>query len=490
MCKKMKNTTAIKIIIILSFFIMPSIVSARTFNPNYIISDEEILDHKAMTLDEIQKFLIRKGSFLSSYRSPDYNGNIISASEIIYNAAANNFDCTGIKEITSSSTLADRMAKCLKIRLNPKFLIVLLQKEMSLIEDSSPTQRQLDWAAGYGCPDGGGCDNYWKGFGKQVNSAALQFYDYMANPQSYKYKAGQTYIFSNPYGTIKNEPMQVTPLNQATAALYNYTPHVYNGNYNFFNIWQRYFTKSYPDGSLLQAKGEQVVWLIENGYRRPFLSKGALTSRFDIKKVILVNKSDLDKYDQGKAIRFSQYSIVRTPKGAIYLLIDDKRRGFKNMEAFRKIGINPEEVIDVSWDDIADYAEIEPITTTSTYPIGALLQNKKTGGIYWVINGTKSPILDRVFLKTTFKNRKPIQVKPDELEKYTTVDPYLYKNGELLSSQSSSAVYLISGGLRHAINSAEIFLEMGYKWQNVIQVPDKILERYEEGDPIIDSSGI
>jgi hypothetical protein len=74
------------------------------------------------------------------------------------------------------------------------------------------------------------------------------------------------------------------------------------------------------------------------------------------------------------------------------LLVDDKRRGFTSQKAFTKMGFNKREVIKGSWDELAVYKESTPITVTSTYPTGALLQNKKTGGVYWVEEGNKFPI--------------------------------------------------------------------------------------------------
>lgn len=461
-------------------------VKAATFDPSNIISDEEILDYNSMSLNDIQNFLVSKSSFLASYSCLDAYGVSRKASEIIYNAASNNYDCSDAVDLSDNPTDDEKALKCRKVTISPKFLLVLLQKEQSLIDDSSPSQSRLDYATGYGCPDGGGCNNRWKGFGKQVNSAALQFRDYMDNPQYYTYKAGVTYTFTNPYGTISKEPIIVTPANQATAALYNYTPHVYNGNYNFYNLWQKYFTKNIIEGSLVQANGEPGVWLIQDGKKRPFLSKGALTSRFDINKIIKVNKSDLDKYEKGSPIKFAQYSLVRSPRGTIFLLVDDKKRGFTSGEAFKKMGFNPEEVTNASWEDINAYADGQNITATSTYPTGALLQDKKTGGVYWVYEGTKAPIIDRVFLATKFKGKKIVPSSPDELANYTKVNPVLFGDGELLKSPNSPSVYVISNGKKRAINSGELFEKLGYKWINIITVSPQVLYLYQEGDPITD----
>ena len=464
-------------------FYAPKAVQAEGFDPNNIIGDLEILDHTTMNLTDIQQFLVAKGSFLANYSCADVNGVIRKASEIIYNAAVSSYDCDGAI-LSDSPTDSEKSLKCRKVTINPKFLLVLLQKEQSLIEETSPSQRSLDWATGYGCPDSGGCNERWRGFGKQVNSAALQFRDYLDNPQLYTYKAGGAYIFTNPYGTISKEPIAVTPANQATAALYNYTPHVYNGNYNFYKIWQRYFTKVYPDGSLLQAQGEPGVWLLQNGLKRPFISKNALTSRYDLKKIIAVNKSDLDKYATGAAIKFPQYSLIKSPRGTIFLLVNDNKRGFTTMAAFRKMGFNPDEVVNADWEDINAYADGVPITATSTYPTGALLQDKKTGGVYYVIDGTKAPLVDRIFLTAKFKNKKIIKSDAAELEQYQTLPPYLFGDGELLKTKDSPYTYVISGGKKLLIASDEVFKGLGYKTENVIIVPPKVLYLYDVGTPI------
>ena len=429
------------------------------FNPNYIISDEEVTNSAAMTAQEIQSFLEGKNSFLAAYTCQDPDGNSWRASQAIFNLATTN-------------------------KVSPRFLLVLLQKEQSLIEDITPEQSQLDWATGYGCPDGGGCNERWRGFWKQVNSASLQFRDYLDNPQLYKYQAGQAYSFTNPYGTINREPMTVTPANRGTAALYNYTPHVYNGNYNFWKIWHRYFSQTYPNGSLLRIKGEIGVWLLQDGKKRPFISKGALISRFDPKKIIDVNKADLDVYLEGAPIKFPQYAIIRSPRGGLFLLVDNQRRGFANMAAFKKIGYNPEEIINAEWDDINTYQEGKPITVDDAYPTGALLQDKKTGGVYWVAGGVKAPLTDPLFLKTKFKKKKIIRVASGALDKYQTVTPVRFDDGDLLKLEGGFAVYVAEGLSLRPINSAQTFEDLGYQWSNIITVPQNIFYLYIIGEPL------
>lgn len=477
-----KNIVFLSLIVFLGVFCFFKTTNAATFDPNFIISDEEMTDASSLDINDIQAFLAGKGSYLARYTTTDAYGISKTAAEIIYNAA-NNYDCE-TNDMYSSLSESQKTALCEPATINPKLLLVLLQKEQSLIEDGSPSQKQLDWATGYGICDSCSMNDpalqRYRGFGKQVNSAALQFFDYLQNPNYYTYRAGNTYTVTN-----TGRPSSVIqPANQATAALYNYTPHVYNGNYNFYKLWMKYFTFSYPNGTLLQAKGEPGVWLIQDGKKRPFLTRGALTSRFDINKVVQVNKTELERYTTSEPIKFPQYSLVRSPRGTVFLLIDDMRRGFASAEALRVIGINPEEIINASWDDINVYEEGLPITATSSYPTGALLQDKTTGGVYWVSNGTKAPLWDAILLKTKFRGKLIIAETPEKLASFETVDPAIFNDGELLTTDNSRAVYVIDNKKRRPIVSGDIFEELGYKWENIISVPDKILNLYEEGELI------
>jgi len=478
-----KITVSSLIIIMLA---MPAM--AAEFNPNYIISDNEILDKTTMSLTDIQNFLTDKGGYIANYSAIDYYGNTKTAAEIIYNAAANNYDCDGVA-LSENPTLAEQKLKCQPISINPQFLLVLLQKEQSLIDEKNPSQSRLDWATGYGCPDGGGCNDRWKGFGKQVNSASLQFYEYMVSPERYPYQAGKTYTFSNPYDTINDkQDITVTPANKATAALYNYTPHVYNGNYNFWKLWNQYFTRILIEGSLVQVEGELGVWIIQDGKKRPFLSKGALTSRYDPNKIITVKKADLDGYVKGDPIKFAQYSIVRSPQGDMYLLVNDEKRKIASSEIFRTLGFNPEEVEDASSQDLTYYENGSPITADDAYPTGALLQDPNSGGVYFAINRTKAPLIDPIFLKTKFKNYSVIKATAQELAKYEKIEPVKFEDGYLLKTNVAPAVYVISDGVKRPIASGEVFESLGYKWENIMEVHSRVLALYDKGEVITKES--
>ena len=489
-------------LILLSFFLFFQANKALAsvdpnFDPNLIITDEEMLNYNSMTLSEIQRFLEEKNSYLATYQTLNSYGTMKTAAEIIYEAAALNYShsCTSSLRLDNEDISEDEIRQnCPYITtVNPKFLLVLIQKESSLIEMSNPSQKRLDEATGYMCFDGQPCDPRWKGFGKQVNSAALQFLAYMNNPQRYPYKPGHAYVFNNSRGTIYNQPMMVIPQNRATAALYNYTPHVFNGNYNVWRLYQRYFPEGayrriarYPSGSLLQVKDEPGVWLIDGNEKRPFLSWGALISRYDTNRIITIDSEELFAYDKGAPIKYPNYSLLRSSSGQIYLIVDDKKRKFETDEIFRHFGFHPDEIINASSIDLSYYKDGPPITNASTYLTGALLQDPRSGGVFYVRDGFKAPITDRVILDIKFNNQVVRPSTVEELEKFERIQPVLFDDGTLIKSQTVSTVYLIVDGRKRPFISGEVFENLGYKWENIIEVSPQHLYLYPFGELVTD----
>ncbi|KKR07591.1 MAG: Hemagglutinin-related protein [Parcubacteria group bacterium GW2011_GWC2_39_14] len=449
----MTKTKILFNLIVICALLVPFIpAEAASFDPGNIISDVNMTNYGTMTQQDIQNFLNKKSGTLKALISPDVNGIPKLASEIIYQAAIQN-------------------------RINPMYLLVMLQKEMSLIEDSTPKASQYDWAMGYGV-----CDNCsvedpkvlaLKGFGVQVDRAAgvqRWFYDNAQN--GWVKRAGKSY-------TIDNQ--EVFMQNQATANLYNYTPHI-RGNNNFWKIWNNWFSQKYPDGTLLQKANDPGVWLIQNSMRRAFQSKSALLSRFDLKNIIIVSADELDKYEIGSAIKYPNYSLLTTPDGAVYMIVNDKLRKFESKEVIRTLGYNPEEFEDITFDELATYELGDLITITSSYPAGALLQDKKSGGVYFVMDGYKYPIIAREIMQINFPKMKITAISTEELDKFPRMDSVKIKDGTLVKSKEYSSVYVIANGQKMPISAGTVFEGLGYKWANIKVVPEVALSNLPQGN--------
>lgn len=435
-------------------------VRAADADPGFILSDQDVTDTN-VPAGFSQRFLEAHGGALAGMTFMDIDGSLKKPGDIIDYYG-------GVYGV------------------NPRFLLALIQREQSLVEDRNPSRCQIDWAAGYGRPDGSTCDDpnwqAYRGFTSQiVNAAAFVECFYQDSTD----RCGSHRHFGYfPGVTVAIDGNAVVPANLATALLYSYTPHIH-GNVNIRTIWTNWFTNGYPDGSVL-SDPEGDAYLIQGGLKRRFDNKSALHTRVDPGKIIPASDATLAAYQDGAPIKFSNYSLVHVPDGTVYLLVGDRKRPILSMEVFRAIGFNPEEIDDVDPADLAGYADGDMITLKSAYPTGALLQDSVTGGVYFVEDGKKSPIIDATIMKADYPDKRISVVAPSTLEKYETAAPLKFKEGDLITgSGADRAVYVISNGQRRPIVSGDVFEQLGYSWKRVIWTTDAVLAIHPIGPSVV-----
>lgn len=221
---------------------------ATQFDPSLIVSDDSFYDTGALSEREIQSFL--EGlDCRPDGRVPclaDYKQSTTTQ------PAAGPGHCAeyrgGIRE-RASRIIAKASAAC---GVSPKTLLVLLQKEQSLL--TRPSESGYLRATGYGCPDTADCDTKYFGFFNQVYNAAWQFRQYTEEPDR-AYQVGAVDVQFHPDAACGAASVAIA--NQATANLYNYTPYQPNpaaiadpeagdgcsafGNLNFWRLWHRWF---------------------------------------------------------------------------------------------------------------------------------------------------------------------------------------------------------------------------------------------------------
>ena len=437
-----------------SFNLQLGTASAFEFDPEFILSDQDLTNPFTMDINQIQQFLERGA--LGDYVTQDWEGVERSAADIIWRASQYN-------------------------GINPKFLLVLLQKEQSLIEDESPTDRQLDWATGYAVCDDCSKDDptiqRWKGFGKQINSAALQFTEgYMTDIE----QNGTTQGAYGPGVPVAIDDTVLTPANAATASLYAYTPHI-QGNKNFALIWHRWFSIQHPTGTLLKNADDSTIYLIEYGYKRPVRSMSALLSRFNPDLIIEVAPTQLANYPEGRPIDFPNYSLLKDEDGRIFLLVDDSLRHIESMETFRAIGFVEDEVVGIQNSDLATFDVGAPITSASLYPQGNLLVVEGSGAAYFIQDGFRHAVLDRAILEAKFPNQATESVLPVVIEQFREGSPVQMPDGWLVKGSLEPVVYVISEGHKRPIENETAFLGMGFEWTDIVVVNQEALNIHDTG---------
>ncbi len=427
------------------------------FDPNRILEDDDIFDLAGMSFERLVQFLNGKG-VLGTYRIPDIDGVPKTAAEIIWRVATS-------------------------YKINPKYLLALLQKEQSLVDDPQPTQKQFDWATGYGICDACAKNDpnlqEFKGFAAQLEWAAKQ------HREKYLLQIlgnGKTRTGQAPGKAMTIDRQIVTPVNNATAMLYSYTPHLH-GNLNLWRIWRRWFGLQYPEGTVVVSKGTDKLYLIRNGQKRPFASLAVVQSMVDMDKVLTASETELSIYPEGIEITYPKFSLLRDSKERIWLLTGTGKRLIKTKQTFRKFGFNEDEILDVNDSDLIAYPTEDPITLKTEFPQGIVLRDKITKTYWYVEDHERQLLPNKIFLALYFTGRPVKVVPPNRLAKYKIGETYKLHDGELVRGDLDAAVFVVENGILRPIPNAAVFEEIGWKWKNVIMLPAAILQTYTVGEP-------
>ncbi len=308
----MKRVLSLLLVFVVTLSILPmftaNAANKADFNPGKIIDDTVFYNANTMDANQIQNFLNSKNPVCdwngtqpasdwgysnlthaqfaerkrsgaitpqdSGFNPPPYRCLTMYTQTTPTMEAASGY-CGSISAGTrSAAQIINDVSKACGV--NPQVLIVLLEKEQNLVTDNWPLERQLNSATGFACPDDAACNPAFAGFFSQVYSAAKQFKIYQKNPSDYNYRAGRTNTIPwSPTASCGSSNVYIQ--NQATAALFIYTPYRPNqaaldnlygtgdscssyGNRNFWRIFTDWFgSPSSPPATECDSKVANIV---------------------------------------------------------------------------------------------------------------------------------------------------------------------------------------------------------------------------------------
>jgi hypothetical protein len=279
-----------------------SALAGTDFQPGRIIDDAIFFDNSSMDTSTIQNFLNSKVPNCDTNGTLPYGGTTRASYGTSrgypppYVCLRNYSQDTPTKPGESGlcSTYGGGVKSAAQIirdvandcGINPKVLLILLEKEQSLVTDDWPWSIQYRSATGYGCPDTAPCDSEYYGFFNQVYNAARQFKKYQRDANLFRYRAYRdNFIQYNPNTACGGTNVYIQ--NQATAGLYNYTPYQPNpsalanlygsgdgcgayGNRNFWRLFNDWFGSTLAGKCSLNPAGGNIITGItfrKAGYR-------------------------------------------------------------------------------------------------------------------------------------------------------------------------------------------------------------------------------
>lgn len=238
-------------VLLSGFAYAPAPAAAADYDPTYAISNDNMRHATSMSVKQIQGFLDSKTGPLKSLRTKDYAGVERSAAEIIYLAAR-------------------------RWQINPKILLVTLQKEQSLITTSNSNDAaRLRKAMGCGVYDvdhDGVVENLYPGFGNQVWNAARLLdkygepYDTSATRRAWATSGYKIYDYA------LRKTVVIYPKNVATLKLYVYTPYS-SGPKTTQSLYRQYF------GSPFTPPRFVSIYRFRNRSNGTYLYTGSIAER-------------------------------------------------------------------------------------------------------------------------------------------------------------------------------------------------------------------
>jgi hypothetical protein len=316
------------------------------FRPGNLISDTNFSDSSTMTAAEIQTFLQSK--------VPVCRAGYVCLKDWTDSSRSVPADamCRAYSGVTGerASQIIFKVAQACSV--NPRVLLVMLQKEQGLVTHTWPSDWRYTIAMGQGCPDTAACDTRYYGFFNQVYGAAWQLKRY-ANPPGTNayftwYAPGKTWsVRYHPNAACGSSPVFIE--NQATANLYYYTPYQPNaaalsagygegdgcsayGNRNFFNYFTDWFGSPTAEAAtLVKTSSAATVWIATQGSRWALSDYGEYA---DLSQVFGAARTVSEQYLNSLADRGAGSAVIRdSQSGSMALVQSGMRWGLSSCAA-------------------------------------------------------------------------------------------------------------------------------------------------------------
>src|SRR3989344_214683 len=496
----MRSTATISFLLIFALAASPAgVLAQQAFDPNNLIADERFADIATLGGAEgIQKFLESKRSVLAN-TSADFVAKLGEPADVNLKSGLPDPRPNLGRLRTAAELIYDASTSA---GINPQVVLVTLQKEQTLITgtfSNGGSQGALDRALGFGCPDEGGCSDIFLGFYHQLfGNFDSEDTRYIGMPSSlvrsfnfesggvrggrgpllngHTARRGEVITLENTQGPPNNAPatQSVTLTNLATTALYRYTPHVYNGNFNFHKFFTQWFR--YANGTLLQTAGGSV-YVIDNGLKRQ-ISVFVMTQRgLNPAAVITVSSGELSEFTAGDVMPPSDGTILKNSAGQTYLMENGERRLVSSFVAAQR-KLNLAAAVLVPDAEITTYRDGGRALPAE----GTLVKSRDNAAVYMITNNEKRLLSAFVFKQRALKFADVLTAEPGELDSYPSgsLPP---PTGMLVKGRSQSAVYYIESGVKRPI-SYGVFFANRFSFKDVVVGTDAEIAAIETGDEL------
>ena len=439
------------------------------FDPGLIISDSVFFDFGTMTAEEIQRFLesqvpMCKSSTtgmpcLRNYKA-DTPAKVADPGKCAAMPAKTN--------ISAAQIIYDISRAC---GINPRVLLVVLQKEQGLVQATIPSLYMYRAAMGYGCPDSdpGICGKVWTGLFNQLYKAAGQFQWYGDPNGSFTYlRPGRVVSVSlHPDASRNCGKKSFTLKSQATANLYYYTPFVPNaaalnnlrgtgdncssyGNRNFWRFYWDWFGSPIGGGFLLKSSTSDP-YFISNDIKYPITDPELVKDLAPLGPLGEISTEYLNSFKTGipmtKIIKTAPINNVST----YYLVSAGKKYLLANCEQATSMGLDCAKAVQLTQVQL-DALPTGPYRPDITGVAKTIPVAPAVASYFLVTDKIKIPLDCTKATTLGFKCEKAVATPATKLDALTTsrLTPATTGISPLIVNADGTR-YLISAGEKHEV---------------------------------------
>lgn len=215
----------------------------------------------------------------------------------------------------------------------------------------------------------------------------------------------------------------------------------------------------FPTGTLVKAKNDNKIYLIEGGYKRHIPSPMIFESRFNWENVILTSVEEVASYPDGEVLGFKDGTLIKD-KNSAYVIENGLARPIASAAIFDSLGYKWSNVLPASEYELGLHPKGELVIRTDIHPNGSLVSSG--GPVYLIEGGKKRYIPSPGIFSAQFKGKDILSASKQEVDSYPLGDHVIFPEGYLVADDDK--VYLIWGGERRPIGGPVIFESYGFRW--------------------------
>jgi LysM repeat protein len=433
-----------------------SAADASRFDPGLIISDSVFYDFGTMKVADIQRFLESKvPTCKAKAGDPTCLKNYV---DDIVEKPGEDGKCLPMaaKPAQTAAQIIYEVARACSI--NPKVLLVTLQKEQGLIQSVNPTPYMYRAAMGFGCPDSDPaiCGKVHSGLFNQLYKAAGQLQWYGDPRGSFTYmKVGRTSnVRYHPNASCGTKPVLIKSI--ATTALYYYTPYTPNdaalknlygtgdkcsayGNRNFWRFYTDWFGSTLGGGFLLKSASSGTYLIVDNN-KYLVTDPDLLAAVAPLGPVGTISQEYLNTFaDSGELSR-----VVKSVTGQYYFVEGGKKFTFSSCDLVSQFGLDCAKAVQLTASQLAALANGGSMTT---YIPG------DGSSTYLIKDGTKREVLDQASVQAAGLALPALSSVPVKAFKSLPWGAPIAKNNSLVTNRTTGGKALIVNGTYYELNA-------------------------------------